>query len=217
MRIVLLGPPGAGKGTQARRLSGRHGVPLIATGDLFREHVRRETYLGQQARKYMDRGDLVPDEIVVTMVRARLEGPDTVPGFILDGFPRTVAQAQALAGVLMEQGRPLTAAIALQLDEEIVVKRLTARRVCSSCGRPFNIELAPPQKPGVCDACGGELVQREDDGEDVVRRRLDVYHSDAAPLESFYERLGLLRRVDADGPEDEVAGRAEAAITDLSQ
>lgn len=212
MRLVLLGPPGAGKGTQAHRLAEKYGVLLVSTGDLFREHSRRDTHLGRQARAYMDRGELVPDEIVLSMVLARIGAPGAAGGFMLDGFPRTLNQAEALEESLEEWGLELTAALDLELDEEIVVKRLTARRVCSSCGRPYNVELSPPAETGVCGSCGGELVQREDDREDVVRRRLEVYERETASLVEFYEQRGLLRRIDGDGTEDEVTERAEAAL-----
>lgn len=208
---MLLGPPGAGKGTQAHRLQDRFdGVALISTGDIFRQNLRQGTPLGEEAKRYMDAGELVPDDVVVRMVSDALA--DQPGGFILDGFPRTVAQADALESELERSSRPLTGVLALALDDEAAVKRLAGRRTCSSCQRTYNVELHPPRREGVCDACGGELVQRDDDQELTVRRRLDVYHASTAPLVEFYRERGLLREVDADGSEDEVTSRALDAL-----
>jgi adenylate kinase len=213
MRLVLLGPPGAGKGTQARHLVQRYGAKLIATGDIFRRNVQNDTELGREAKKYMDAGELVPDDVVVRMVVAGLE--EAPEGFILDGFPRTTVQAQALEEALAEDGTPLSAALALMLDDELAVKRLAGRRTCQQCHRTYNVELDPPQAEGICDVCGGRLVQRADDDELTVRRRLEVYHESTAPLLEFYSGRGLLRVVDADAPESEVTRRAVAALGDL--
>src|SRR5438132_7088181 len=180
MRLVLLGPPGAGKGTQARHLVKRFGAKLIATGDIFRWNVQNDTELGREAKKYMDAGELVPDDVVVRMVVAGLQ--EAPAGFILDGFPRTTVQAQALEEALAEQGKPLEAALALMLDDELAVKRLAGRRTCGQCHRTYNVELDPPKVEGVCDVCGGPLIQRADDDELTVRRRLEVYHESPAPL-----------------------------------
>ncbi len=214
MRIVLLGPPGAGKGTQARKLSERYGIELIGTGDLFRDHVRNGTELGLLAKKYMDAGELVPDDVVVEIVAQALGSSD---GFILDGFPRTTAQAEALERRLEEMGRPLTAVLAFDLPDEIAVKRIAGRRTCSTCGETTNVALDPPRVEGLCDRCGGALVQRDDDREDTVRRRLEVYHESTAPLWDFYRNRGLLRVVDAEGPEHEVTDRAVRALAPLEQ
>jgi adenylate kinase len=210
MRIVVLGPPGAGKGTQAHRLSG---VPLIATGDIFRQNVEEGTELGRKARSYMEAGELVPDEVVVEMVVGALRRAPR--GFVLDGFPRTLPQAGALERELAALGAPLQAALAFRVDDELAVKRLAGRRTCSVCQRSYNVVFHPPRRPGRCDACGGELVQREDDREEIVRRRIEVYHRQTEPLLGFYRDRGLLREVDGEGTEDEVAARVRAALEDL--
>ncbi len=217
MRIFLLGPPGAGKGTQAHRLADRFGLALIATGDIFRQNFRDRTPLGIEAERYMEAGELVPDDIVVGMVMQRLEEPDAQDGFVLDGFPRTVPQAQALDEELARQDRPLTAVLYFSLPEEIAVKRLAGRRTCGSCQRSYNVEFKPPAKDGVCDVCGGELIQREDDEEDTVRHRIEVYYRQTEPLVSFFEDRGLLRTVDAAGSVDEVTERAVEAVQDHVQ
>lgn len=212
MRLVLLGPPGAGKGTQARHLARRYALPLVATGDIFRDNVERDTPIGRQARAYMDKGELVPDPIVVRMVLDRLDQEDARKGFMLDGFPRTLGQAEALEAALRGEGRPLSAVLRFGLPDEVAVKRLAGRRTCARCQRTYNVELSPTRVPGVCDACGGELVQRADDEEETVRRRLDVYHRQTEPLEAFYRERGLLREVDAEGTEEQVTDRAVRAL-----
>jgi adenylate kinase len=215
MRLVLLGPPGAGKGTQAHRLADRFDATLIGTGDIFRENVRGDTPLGREARKYMENGELVPDDVVVAMVLDRLVQPDVHNGVILDGFPRTLGQAQALENSLAERDRPLTAALKFVISDEIAVKRLAGRRTCGGCGRVYNIEFHPSRMEAVCDYCGDELAQRGDDVEATVRHRLEVYHRDTEPLEFFFWERGLLREVDAEGTEDEVTDRAVEALSDI--
>jgi adenylate kinase len=217
MRIVLLGPPGAGKGTQAHRLADRFGLALIATGDIFRDNLERHTDLGSEAKTYMEGGELVPDQVVVGMVLGALEEPEAKDGFVLDGFPRTLPQAQALESALANDDRPLSAALKFVLPEELAVKRLAARRVCRRCQRTYNLEFKPPSVEGICDFCGGELMQREDDLESTVRHRLEIYHRDTEPLEFFFWERGQLRQVEADGAVDDVTDRAVEAISDLGE
>lgn len=216
MRLALFGPPGAGKGTQAHRLSDRFGMALIATGDIFRENVAGGMPLGQEAKAYMEKGELVPDDVVVRMVLERMEEPDAKEGFILDGFPRTLAQATALEEALSEQDRPLNAVLKFVLSDELAVKRLAGRRTCTTCQRSYNIEFHQPRREDVCDVCGGELLQRRDDSEETVRHRIEVFHRQTEPLEFFFWERGLLRQVDAEGTEDEVTERAVDAIADLA-
>lgn len=214
MRIVLLGPPGAGKGTQAKRLARRFGIDHIATGDIFRRNVQSGTELGALAKTYMDAGELVPDDVTVAMVSEAIK--EAGRGYVLDGFPRTVAQGRALDEELAAMGRPLAGALALTIDDDAAVKRISGRRTCARCQRPYNVEFGPLRSAGVCDVCGGDLVQRPDDAEDVVRRRLEVYHQSTEPLLRFYSDRGLLREIDAAGTEDEVTERVVAALEELS-
>jgi adenylate kinase len=217
VRLVLLGPPGAGKGTQAHRLADRFDLTLIATGDIFRDNVKNQTPLGLEAKRYMDAGDLVPDDVVVRMVLARLGEPDCQDGFVLDGFPRTLPQAEALEQALVESERPLDVVLKFVIPDEIAVKRLAGRRTCSVCQRTYNVALSPLRDEGRCDVCGGELAQRPDDEEATVRHRIEIYHRDTEPLEFFFWERGLLRTVDAVGEPDEVTERAVQAIHDLAQ
>jgi adenylate kinase len=204
MRVVLLGPPGAGKGTQARRLASRWSVPQVATGDMLRDAVAHGTPLGQEARRYMDAGELVPDGVIIGLVRERLGQPDGRKGFVLDGFPRTAAQAAALDQLLEAEGTPLDRVVLFDVAEEELVARLTGRRVCRTCGRNYHLTLSPPRVPGWCDACGGELYQRTDDQEATVRRRFAVYFRDTRPLVDYYRRRGLLTTVSGTGTMDAV-------------
>ncbi len=214
MRLVLLGPPGAGKGTQARHLVERFDVPLIATGDIFRSNVAEGTELGRLAEAYLDAGELVPDEVTIGMV---MQAIDRAPGgFILDGFPRNIRQAEALDAELAARNAPLSAALAFLVDEETAVKRIAGRRTCANCQRPYNIYFDPSRVGGVCDECGGPLLQRTDEHEPTVRRRLEVYRESTAPLLKFYSDRGLLREVDAEGTEAEVTERVLAALADLA-
>ncbi|MGI6143732.1 MAG: adenylate kinase [bacterium] len=200
MRLIMLGPPGAGKGTQGAMLARALQVPHIATGDIFRQAVKEFTALGRKAQSYLERGELVPDEIVVEIVLERLQKPDCGKGFILDGFPRTVKQAQALEEFLHKEGNALTGVILLDVDPEVLVERLTGRRVCRRCGATYHFQYMPSRVEGRCDECGGELYQREDDREETVRHRLDVHESQTRPLRDYYEKRNLLYVFDAARP-----------------
>ena len=212
MRIVLVGPPGAGKGTQAHFIASHLSIPRISTGDIFRFNVANSTELGAKAKEYMDRGDLVPDEITVAMVRDRLAEDDAKAGFLLDGFPRNVPQAETLKKQLMDWDTRLTVVLELVVDEDEVVRRLSGRRTCRRCERVWHIMFDPPTRDGICDACGGELFQRDDDREETVRHRLEVYKQQTAPLVSYYADEGVLIGIDATGPVEEVTERALAAL-----
>jgi len=212
MKLVLLGPPGAGKGTQAAMLVEKYGIPQISTGDMLRAAVREQTPMGIKANEYMQAGGLVPDEVVVGIVRERLQQVDCAKGFILDGFPRTVPQADALKQTLQELEKQLDAAISLEVDLEALVERLTGRRTCGSCGKGFHIRFDPPGADGRCSACGGELVQRADDQEETIRNRMAVYHEQTAPLEEYYRTEGLLTAIDGMAPIDRVHQEITAAL-----
>lgn len=196
MKLILLGPPGAGKGTQAAMLVERFGIPQISTGDMLRAAVREQTEMGRKAKEYMDAGGLVPDEVVVGIVRERLQLEDCSSGFILDGFPRTVPQADALKQCLTELAKDLDAVVSLDVDTEALVERLTGRRSCKDCGKGYHIKFDAPSTEGVCDACSGTLIQRDDDQEETIRNRMAVYHEQTAPLEDYYRKGGLLKSVD---------------------
>jgi len=212
VRVILLGPPGAGKGTQAVRIAEAYGIPHISTGDILRTNVSEGTPLGAKAKRYMDDGELVPDEVIIGMVGDRLRQPDAADGFLFDGFPRTVPQADALEALLVENETPLDATLRLSVPRDEVVRRLTGRRTCTECGRIYHLEFDPPDDESRCDECGGELIQRDDDHEDVVRNRLDVYAAQTEPLEHFYWERGLLRDVEAVGTPDEVFASASAIL-----
>ena len=212
MRVVLLGPPGAGKGTQAQVIADRLGVPAISTGDIFRANVSGETELGLQAKSYMDAGDLVPDEVTSAMVRERLKEDDAVDGFLLDGFPRTVPQAETLNEIVGDLGQGLDVVLELVVDDEEVIRRLSGRRTCRNCGHIWHVDFDPPSREGTCDDCGGRLFQRDDDKSDTVRHRLEVYAEQTAPLIAFYAEKGVLVGIDATGPVDDVTERAIAAL-----
>jgi adenylate kinase len=212
MRLVLLGPPGAGKGTQAQQLIERFDIPQISTGDILREHVQRGSGLGIMARAYMDRGEYVPDELVVRMVMDRLAMPDAELGFILDGFPRTVPQAEALEAALEQVERPLTAVLKFAISDDMAVRRLLNRWTCPACKRTYNMEFKPPLNDRVCDADGTALERRSDDDELTVRRRLALYREQTAPLEAFYRERKILLEIDAEAREEQVAERTNDAL-----
>jgi adenylate kinase len=199
VRLVFLGPPGAGKGTQARKLARESGVPQVATGDMLRESVAEGTPLGRQAKAYMDRGALVPDDVIVGLIAERLVQPDAGRGFILDGFPRTIPQAEALDRLLKDLSRPLDLVIFFDISEAELLRRLTGRRSCPACQSTYHLVSAPPRQAGVCDRCGSALVQREDDREETVRKRLAVYNSQTAPLLDYYRRRELLAIISGEG------------------
>lgn len=209
MRIVLVGPPGAGKGTQAQYIATHLSIPKISTGDIFRSNVSQGTPLGQEAKKFMDAGDLVPDEVTVAMVKERISEPDAVDGFLLDGFPRNLQQARVLDDML---DRGLDVVMELVVDDDEVVRRLAGRRTCRGCGRIWHLDFDPSTEAGVCDRCGGELFQRDDDREKTIRHRLEVYAEQTAPIVSYYADRGLLVGVDATGPVEDITDRALAAL-----
>ncbi|OIV39223.1 adenylate kinase [Mangrovactinospora gilvigrisea] len=214
MRIVLVGPPGAGKGTQAQYIAKHFSVPHVSTGDLFRGNIDRETDLGKQVKGLLSAGELVPDEITNAMVENRLAEEDARGGFLLDGFPRNLGQADWLGDLLAGQGTALDVVVELQVPQEEIVKRLSGRRTCRSCGEAAHVVFNPPKTPGVCDNCGGELYQRDDDREDKVQRRLEVYAEQTAPIVGYYREKGLLVEVPATGEVEAVTQRALAAIKD---
>jgi adenylate kinase len=215
MRLVLLGPPGAGKGTQAQRLTDRYAIPQISTGDILREQVQEGTMLGIRARAFMDRGEYVPDDVMVEMVMDRLDDPDADAGFILDGFPRTVPQARALERALERAQRPISAVVKFEISDDMAVRRLSNRWGCPVCKRTYNLEFKPPAHDKVCDIDGTGLERRDDDEEFTVRRRLAVYSGQMAPLEQFYRERGLFREVDAQALEELVAERTAETLKDL--
>jgi adenylate kinase len=212
VRVVLVGPPGAGKGTQAQFISSNLSIPKISTGDIFRYNVSNGTELGQQARAYMERGDLVPDELTIAMVEARLAEDDAQSGFLLDGFPRTVPQAETLRKLLADWDTRLDVVLELVVEDDEVVRRLSGRRTCRVCGRIWHVQFEPPARPGRCDDCGGQLFQRDDDREATIRHRLDVYAKQTQPLIAFYADDGILLGIDATGPVEEITERAMAAL-----
>jgi adenylate kinase len=216
MYLVLLGPPGAGKGTQAERLQEELKLPHVASGDLFRENIGNETKLGILAKKYMDRGDLVPDDVTIAMVRERLQQPDCADGVILDGFPRTLAQAEALDKMLTSTGRTLAGVLCINVPDEELVRRLSGRWICGQCQTPYHTAFSPPAEEGVCDECGGKLHQRDDDRPKTVRARLRVYREQTAPLIDYYRRAGLLVEVNGFGDIETINAALLDAIRSLA-
>jgi adenylate kinase len=215
LNLILFGPPGAGKGTQAERLQDELRVPLVSTGEMLRSGAKEGTELGLQAQGYMDRGELVPDKLIVAMVAARLAHEDARDGFVLDGFPRTIAQAKALERQLGGLGRRVTAAILIDVPDEEVVRRISGRRVCVEAEHNYHVDFDPPRQEGICDQDGSRLVQREDDKPDVVRKRLAVYHEQTEPLIAHYDRHGLMRRIDGTRRPAEVHDHIRAVIATL--
>ncbi len=215
LNLVLMGPPGAGKGTQAERLMDDFDLPYYATGDILRAAVEEESELGKEAKGYMDVGDLVPDDLICRVIMQRLDSPEAEDGFILDGFPRTVGQAETLQRSLDKRSRSLTAALLIDLDDDEVVRRLSGRRICRKNGHVYHLEYDPPKNPDACDQDGSRLIQRDDDKEETVRRRFEVYHRETEPLIDLYEDSGLLRRFDGMRPQDDVNGHIRATLATL--
>jgi adenylate kinase len=215
LNLVLLGPPGSGKGTQGERLQQDSGLPYWATGDILRGAVREGSELGQQAKEYMERGDLVPDDLISAVIAERVSGHEAEDGFILDGFPRTAGQASSLEAELAKLGRSITAALLIEVPDEEVVRRLGGRRTCVKGAHIFHVEFDPPEEEGICDVCGGELVVRDDDKPEVIRHRLEQYHAKTEPLIERYEDEGVLQRIDGGHPPDEVGDNIRAILATL--
>ena len=212
MIIILLGPPGAGKGTQAAKISEYLSIPHIATGDIFRDAIKQGTELGRRAKEYLEKGELVPDEIVNAIVRERISMDDCRNGFILDGYPRTLNQARALDDMLDDMGKSIDVVLNLIVPEDEIVRRLSYRRICRRCGAVYHLINNPPRVDGICDKCGGELYQREDDREDVIRNRLRVYHERTEPIVKYYKDRGLLVDINGSGSIDEVWSRIKSVL-----
>jgi len=215
LNLVLLGPPGSGKGTQGERLQEDFRLPYYATGDILREAVRDETEIGKQAKEYMDRGDLVPDDVIIGVISERINSNEAQDGFILDGFPRTEPQAEALDDAMDDLGREISAAVLIDVPDEEVIRRLSGRRICAKNGHVFHVDFDPPKNEDVCDVCGARLLIRDDDKAEVVEHRLDTYHEKTEPLVGYYEGEGVLRRVNGALAPDEVSDRIRALLATL--
>jgi adenylate kinase len=215
MNLILMGLPGAGKGTQAERIVGKYGLPHISTGDMFRTAIKEETELGKKAKSYMDAGELVPDDVTIGIVRERLGKADCQKGFLLDGFPRTTAQAEALDNLLADMGRRIDAVLYIDVDRDSLLERLTGRRICSQCGATYHITLNPPKEEGVCDKCGGELFQRDDDKIETVKTRLEVNEKQQKPLLDFYNKKNCLQEIDGNQDIDDVFASIERVLGGL--
>ena len=215
-RVVLLGPPGAGKGTQAKLLEEKFAAPQISTGDILRKAVAEQSVLGKQASEYIRRGELVPDQLIIDLVAERLKEKDCEKGFVLDGFPRTIAQAQSLEDILKKMGLALTCVLSVQVPHELIVERLSGRRTCKGCGALYHVVFDPPKAAGTCNRCGGELFQRDDDREETISNRLRVYDNQTAPLVSYYRERGLLKSIDGVGKVEDIGKRMIQALGDVA-
>jgi adenylate kinase len=215
LNLVLLGPPGSGKGTQGERLNEDLRLPYYATGDILRAAVREETELGKTAKEYMDRGDLVPDEVIVDVIAERIDSSEALDGFILDGFPRTTPQAEALDAKLTELGRRVTAVLLIDVSDDEVVRRLGGRRTCEANGHVFHVEFEPPKEEGICDIDGSALIVRDDDKPEVIRKRLETYHEKTEPLVSYYDSRGVLRRIEGEAAQEAVAAQIRGTLATL--
>jgi adenylate kinase len=215
LNLILMGPPGAGKGTQAERLVDDFDLPYYATGDILRAAVKEETELGKKAKEYMDRGDLVPDELIVEVVIERVDSDEAADGFLLDGFPRTAEQAEMLGGALERRGRSLTAALMIDVSDEEVIRRLSGRRICVKSQHVYHMEFDPPKNEGVCDQDGSRLIQRDDDKPETIEKRLAVYHEQTEPLIEYYEEAGILRRFDGSRSPEDVHDHIRATLATL--
>ena len=216
MNLILMGLPGAGKGTQAEQIVAKYNIPHISTGDMFRAAMKAETEMGLQAKSFIDKGALVPDEVTIGIVRERLSQEDCVKGFLLDGFPRTVAQASALEEIMKDLGKKINYVLNINVDSGLLLKRLTGRRICKECGATYHLEFNPPAKEGVCDKCGGELYQRSDDNEETVANRLEVNIKQTKPLLDFYEELGYLKSINGEQDIDKVFADVDLLIGGLA-
>ena len=213
--LILLGPPMSGKGTQATRLTQLLGIPQVSSGDLFRDNIKNQTNLGLEAKKYMDRGDLVPDEVTIGMVKERLHREDCLGGALLDGFPRTIPQAETLDEILAGLGGLVTAVLSVAVPEDVLVERASGRRICRGCGQTYHLKFDPPKEPGICDEDGGELYQREDDKPETVRQRLAVYQEQTSPLIEFYRSRGILQEINGDQPIKKVTDDIRQVVNEL--
>ena len=213
MRLILLGAPGAGKGTQSKRLVQKYGIPQISTGDILRAAVKGKTKLGLEAKSYMDKGELVPDEVVIGIIEERLRDSDCKKGFILDGFPRTVVQADALESTLTQMGQSIEHVLNIQVDDAELIKRLSGRRICKECGEGYHVEYSPSKQLNICDKCSGELYQRDDDKEATISERLKVYGTQTSQLIDYYSKHGCLSTVEGVGGESDIFDRIDAVIT----
>ena len=213
MRLILLGMPGAGKGTQAKKICRKYSIPQISTGDILRQAVKDRTELGKKAKDYMDRGFLVPDEVIVEIVRERLTDEDCLSGYVLDGFPRTTGQAGALEEALQNDGSEIDVVLNIEVAEDVVLKRLGGRRTCGECSMMYHVGFKPPKRDGVCDECGGDLIQRDDDRDETIKKRLDQYRSQTEPLVQYYMKREVLSTISGEGAIDDIFGRIESILT----